>query len=157
MTCSAHDGETEITGVIIDPSHLQGLLERIAGDVAAGRRATIRVMSRRRRNKLRAVASSPKPAGPPVRPQRRDHMARVHVDDDTWRVFKSAAGDTPISELLGQLVTRHVHRHQAREAQTATIDDRDLLAALERATEFQRDLGWLVERLEHRLDRRAYH
>ncbi len=31
MTISAHDGMTEITGGIIDPSHLQGLLERIAG------------------------------------------------------------------------------------------------------------------------------
>ena len=31
MTLRAHDGETEITGPIIDPSALQGLLERIAG------------------------------------------------------------------------------------------------------------------------------
>ena len=31
MTVHARDGETEITGPIIDPSHLQGLLERIAG------------------------------------------------------------------------------------------------------------------------------
>jgi hypothetical protein len=31
MTVSAHDGETEITGLIIDPSHLHGLLERITG------------------------------------------------------------------------------------------------------------------------------
>ena len=30
MTISAHDGITEITGEIIDQSHLQGLLERIA-------------------------------------------------------------------------------------------------------------------------------
>jgi hypothetical protein len=30
MTISAHHGITEITGSIIDPSHLQGLLERIA-------------------------------------------------------------------------------------------------------------------------------
>jgi hypothetical protein len=30
MTVRAHDGETEITGLIIDQSHLQGLLERIA-------------------------------------------------------------------------------------------------------------------------------
>jgi hypothetical protein len=33
---------------------------------------------------------------------RRDHMARVHVDDATWQAFKSAAGQTPISELLGR-------------------------------------------------------
>ncbi|MGZ4223883.1 MAG: hypothetical protein ACXVH3_23280 [Solirubrobacteraceae bacterium] len=31
MTLRADDGETEITGPIIDQSHLQGLLERIAG------------------------------------------------------------------------------------------------------------------------------
>ncbi len=31
MTISAHDGITDITGAITDPSHLQGLLERIAG------------------------------------------------------------------------------------------------------------------------------
>jgi hypothetical protein len=31
LTVSAHDGMTEITGSIIDQSHLQGLLERIAG------------------------------------------------------------------------------------------------------------------------------
>jgi hypothetical protein len=30
MTICAHDGETDITGLIIDQSHLQGLLERIA-------------------------------------------------------------------------------------------------------------------------------
>lgn len=31
MTISAHDGITEMMGSIIDPAHLQGLLERIAG------------------------------------------------------------------------------------------------------------------------------
>jgi hypothetical protein len=30
MTLRAHDGETDITGPIIDQSHLMGLLERIA-------------------------------------------------------------------------------------------------------------------------------
>ena len=30
MTLCAHDGETEITGAIIDQSHLQGLLTRVA-------------------------------------------------------------------------------------------------------------------------------
>ena len=30
MTLRAHNGKTEITGPIIDPSHLQGLLERTA-------------------------------------------------------------------------------------------------------------------------------
>jgi hypothetical protein len=31
MTITAHDGVTEITGEIIDPSHLQGLIERVTG------------------------------------------------------------------------------------------------------------------------------
>jgi hypothetical protein len=31
MTVSAHAGTTEITGLIIDPAHLHGLLERVAG------------------------------------------------------------------------------------------------------------------------------
>lgn len=84
-------------------------------------------------------------------------MARVQVDDDTWRGFKSAAGDSPISELLGELVAGYVHRHQARQAEAGTIDDRDLLGALERAIELQRDLDRLVERLEHRLGRPSYH
>jgi hypothetical protein len=31
MTLSAHDGHTDIVGPIIDATHLQGLVERIAG------------------------------------------------------------------------------------------------------------------------------
>ena len=31
MALSAHDGRTEMTGPIVDPSHLHGLLDRIAG------------------------------------------------------------------------------------------------------------------------------
>ena len=31
MAVSAHDGITELRGAVIDPSHLQGLLERITG------------------------------------------------------------------------------------------------------------------------------
>jgi hypothetical protein len=31
MTLSAHDGKSELTGPIVDSSHLHGLLERIAG------------------------------------------------------------------------------------------------------------------------------
>jgi hypothetical protein len=30
LTIRAHDGQTDITGAIIDQSHLQGLIERIA-------------------------------------------------------------------------------------------------------------------------------
>jgi hypothetical protein len=31
MTLCAHDGRTDIVGPIVDPSHLHGLLDRIAG------------------------------------------------------------------------------------------------------------------------------
>lgn len=31
MAVRAHDGITEITGPVIDPSHLQGVLDRITG------------------------------------------------------------------------------------------------------------------------------
>ena len=31
MTLLAHDGRTDIVGPIVDPAHLHGLLERIAG------------------------------------------------------------------------------------------------------------------------------
>jgi hypothetical protein len=31
MTVCSHDGVTEMTGVIVDPAHLQALLKRIAG------------------------------------------------------------------------------------------------------------------------------
>ena len=113
-------------------------------------------MSRRRRNKLRAARPEGNLAAAPVaRAERRDHMARVHVDDATWQTFKSAAGYTPISEVLGQLVTRHVHNHQARQAAAGELGDRELIDALERARELQRDLGWLVQRLEDRTGRRA--
>jgi hypothetical protein len=80
-------------------------------------------------------------------------MARVQVDDATWRRFKAAAGETPISDLLGQLVSRYVQRHEAHQAAGGTIGDGELLEALGRATELQRDLAQLVERLEGRLDR----
>jgi hypothetical protein len=108
-------------------------------------------MARRRRNKLRTAGGPAKPGGVELRPPRRDHMARVQVDDATWRGFKAAAGETPINELLGQLVSRYVQRHETHEAAAGRIGDGELLEALERATELQRDLRRLVDRLEHRL------
>lgn len=80
-------------------------------------------------------------------------MARVQVTDETWAAFKAAAGETPISELLGRLVTRHVHHDQARRAEHDAIDGCELVEALERGRELQNDLARMVERLERRLDR----
>ena len=134
--------------------HVYGLAAD--GNFAAGRSANISVVSRRRRHRPRTVTSSGQPAAPSNPPPRRDHMARVHVDDATWQVFKTAAGETPISELLGQLAGRCVQHHRAREAEARKIGDRELLEARQRATDLQRDLSRLVERLEHRIDRRDF-
>jgi hypothetical protein len=123
--------------------------------VAAGTGANMDVMSRRRRSKLRAARQEGRDVVAPVRPERRDHMARVHVDDATWQTFKSVTGYTPISEVLGQLVTHHVHNHQARQAAAGELGDPELLEALERARELQRELRLLIQRLEDRRSRRA--
>lgn len=85
----------------------------------------------------------------------RDHMARVHVDDQTWAAFKQAAGPVPISEVLGQLVARHVDREAARRLRDGSVDDRQLLDALVQARELHQDVVAIVVRLERRLDERS--
>lgn len=82
-------------------------------------------------------------------------MARVHVDDQTWAAFKQAAGRVPISEVLGQLVARHVDREAARRLRAGSVDDRQLLDALVQARELQQDVAAIVARLERRLDERS--
>jgi hypothetical protein len=113
-------------------------------------------MSRRRRNKIRpgAANAATEDEREPVVLQR-DHMARVHVDDETWAAFKHAAGPVPISELLGQLVSRYVDREEARELREGSVDDRQLLDALEQACELHADVAAIVARLERRLDERG--
>lgn len=83
-------------------------------------------------------------------PARRDHMARVHVTDEVWAEFRRAAGNTPMSQLLGRLVEREVERDRARRIREGTIDDQILLDALERARELHEDVAALVERIERR-------
>ena len=80
-------------------------------------------------------------------------MARVRVPDDVWSEFRAASGTTPINVVLGELVQREVDRHRARRAKAGTLDDRDLLAALDRARELKEDLDAIVSGLERRLDR----
>jgi len=82
-------------------------------------------------------------------------MARVHVDDETWAAFKQAAGQVAISEVLGQLVARHVERVAARRLRDGSVDDRQLLDALVQARELHQDVAAIVVRLERRLDERA--
>ena len=83
-------------------------------------------------------------------PARRDHMARVHVTDEVWAEFRRAAGNTPMSQLLGRLVEREVERDRARRIREGTVDDEVLLDALERARELHEEVAALVARLEGR-------
>jgi hypothetical protein len=85
----------------------------------------------------------------------RDHMARVHVDHQTWAAFKQAAGPVPISEVLGQLVTKHVDRQAARRVRDGSVDDRQLLDALAQARELHTDVAAIVARLGQRLDQHS--
>ena len=79
---------------------------------------------------------------------KRDRMARVQVDDATWADFRALAGYRPVSEVLGELVTREVERYRSRRLREGELDDREVVEALERAREQQEDLQVIVERLE---------
>lgn len=75
-------------------------------------------------------------------------MARVQVPDDVWADFKSLAGYRPMSELIGELVTREVERYRSRRLREGQLEPDQLLEALERARQQQADLQAIVERLE---------
>ena len=55
-----------------------------------------------------AVDDERAPNRPNERRRRRRvaRMARVQVSDDVWSEFRAVAGNRPISEVLGELVTR---------------------------------------------------
>lgn len=100
---------------------------------------------RRRRDKPRT--SPPKP------PPKRDRMARVQVADDVWTDFRALAANDAISTVLGRLVEREVDRYRARRLKAGTLDDTELVDALERAHQLHDQLAAIVARLERRLDR----
>jgi hypothetical protein len=75
-------------------------------------------------------------------------MARVQVADDVWADFRAAAGHRPISEVLGELVTREVDRYRSRRIRDGQLDSRELADALEYAARQQADLAAIAERLE---------
>lgn len=113
-------------------------------------------VSRHRRNKPRTTPAAATANGATAGrrpPERYDHGARVSVDEQTWQAFKQITADSSISQVLGDLVTRHVHHTQARQAKDGQLEDRELLDALDRAQELQRDLGHLLRRIEDRIDR----
>lgn len=78
-------------------------------------------------------------------------MARVHVSDEVWAEFRRAAGNTPMSQLLGRLVEREVERDRARRIRQGSVDDQILLDALERARELHEDVVALVGRITTRI------
>jgi hypothetical protein len=81
-------------------------------------------------------------------PAARDRMARVRVDDETWREFRAIAGYRSIAEVLGQLVEREVRTVRSSRLRDEQLVDRELLEALERARNQAEDLRAIVARLE---------
>ncbi len=77
-------------------------------------------------------------------------MARVHVSDEVWAEFRRAAGNTPMSQVLGRLVEREVERDRARRIRQGSVDDQVVLDALERARELHDDVAAIIDRLERR-------
>ncbi len=75
-------------------------------------------------------------------------MARVQVADDVWADFRAAVGYRPISEVLGELVTREVDRYRSKRLRDGQLDPREITAALEHGRRQQAALAALVERLE---------
>ena len=100
-------------------------------------------MGRRSRNRRQPAVT-----GATARAERRDRMARVQVADDVWADFRTAAGHRPLSEVLGELVTREVDRYRSRRLRDGQLDPREITAALDYAAQQQADLAIIVERLE---------
>jgi hypothetical protein len=75
-------------------------------------------------------------------------MARVQVADDVWADFRAAAGNRPISEVLGELVSREVDRYRSKRLRDGRLDPDELVDALGDARRQHADLAVIVERLE---------
>ena len=91
---------------------------------------------------------------PPKEPHpRRDHQARVNVDDATWTEFRRFAA--PLSHTLGEMVEREVRRYRQRQARGGTMDEQRLPEMLEEARELRDALVAVVERIERYEARRA--
>ena len=84
----------------------------------------------------------------PPAPVARDRMARVHVDEETWREFRAVAGCRPISALLGELVEREVRRARSARLRDGRLTEHELVDALAQARDQAEDLRAIVARLE---------
>jgi hypothetical protein len=80
-------------------------------------------------------------------------MARVCASDEVWAEFRASAYPRPLNIVLGELVRREVERYRSRRVREGLVDDRELIAALDRARELREDLVAIVARLE-RIDAR---
>lgn len=89
---------------------------------------------------------------PPAVIDDRDHMARVHVSDQVWAEFRASTGRRSISLVLGDLVQREVDRHRSQQLREGSLDDVELVEALERPRELHDEQVELVARIERRLD-----
>ena len=75
-------------------------------------------------------------------------MARVQVDDETWRELRAIAGYRSIAEVLGELVEREVGRAQSSRLREGQLTDLEVVEALARARDQAEDLQAIVTRLE---------
>lgn len=78
----------------------------------------------------------------------RDHMARVRVDDQTWREFRHEIGPSTVAQRLGELVARDLGERRRRRLHNGQLDPREVEQALEEAAELGRDLAAITRRLE---------
>jgi hypothetical protein len=94
----------------------------------------------RRARRARASAQGPAVA--------RDHMARVGVDEESWREFRHAIGPLTVSRRLGELVLHDVAERRRRRLHAGQLDAREVQEALEQAGALARDLETITQRLE---------
>lgn len=79
-------------------------------------------------------------------------FARVAVDEQTWRAFRIAIGERPVSQVLAQHVEREVAAARAKQLEDGRrVSDQELLAALASARQVQRLVAAVVDRIEWRL------
>jgi hypothetical protein len=108
------------------------------------------------RRSRRTQRSAPGPSD--LKPDRSTRQARVRVDDDTWRDFRTSLRGGSIADELGRLVTREMRHWRIRQA-TDDTTSADLFAAVAEAKRLQKELTHLVvvldRRLEEEIDRGA--
>ena len=95
-----------------------------------------------RRTRKRARLGTERATGP------RDHMARVRVDDQTWRDFRHEIGPSTVAQRLGELVARDLGERRRRGIPSGQLDPREVQQALSQAAELNRDLAAITRRLE---------